>query len=101
MEANPDQAQQILTNRREQHRGNMLLNLEGIKFHQSPLREIELKARVYSSLGFRFILRLSDLSQAGHLTKCVVENIGRQVHLVFGGGKWGNKTEHRSPPAHA
>jgi hypothetical protein len=31
MEANPDQAQQILTNRREQHRGNMLLNLEGIK----------------------------------------------------------------------
>ena len=31
MEANPDQAQQILTNRREQHRGNMILNLQGIK----------------------------------------------------------------------
>mgnify|MGYP001403411021 FL=1 len=31
MEANPEQARQILTNRREQHRGNMILNLEGIK----------------------------------------------------------------------
>ena len=31
MEANPDQARQILANRREQHRGNMLLNLQGIK----------------------------------------------------------------------
>ena len=31
MEANPDQAQQILANRREQHRGNMILNLQGIK----------------------------------------------------------------------
>ena len=31
MEANPDQAQQILANRREQHRGNMVLNLHGIK----------------------------------------------------------------------
>ena len=31
MEANPGQAQQILANRREQHRGNMILNLQGIK----------------------------------------------------------------------
>lgn len=31
MEANPEQARQILANRREQHRGNMILNLEGIK----------------------------------------------------------------------
>ena len=31
MEANPDQARHILASRREQHRGNMLLNLQGIK----------------------------------------------------------------------
>jgi hypothetical protein len=31
MEANPDQASQILANRRQQHRGNMTLNLQGIK----------------------------------------------------------------------
>ena len=31
MEANPDRAAQILANRREQHRGNMTLNLQGIK----------------------------------------------------------------------
>jgi len=31
MEANPEQAHQILANRRNQHRGNMLLNLQGIK----------------------------------------------------------------------
>ena len=31
MEENPDQAEQILANRREQHRGNMILNIQGIK----------------------------------------------------------------------
>ena len=31
MEANPDQARQILASRREQHRGNMTLTLQGIK----------------------------------------------------------------------
>ena len=31
MEANPDRALQILADRREQHRGNMTLNLQGIK----------------------------------------------------------------------
>jgi nitroreductase len=31
MEANPERAHQILANRRNQHRGNMLLNLQGIK----------------------------------------------------------------------
>ena len=31
MEENPDQAEQILANRREQHTGNMILNIQGIK----------------------------------------------------------------------
>ncbi|MEE3250215.1 MAG: nitroreductase family protein [Chloroflexota bacterium] len=31
MVENPEQAEQILTNRQEQHRGNMMLNLRGIK----------------------------------------------------------------------
>ena len=31
MEENPDQAQQILARRREQHRGNMSLTVQGIK----------------------------------------------------------------------
>jgi hypothetical protein len=31
MKDNPDQAEQILASRQEQHRGNMALNLNGIK----------------------------------------------------------------------